>query len=394
MTRKHVMSLALVLSGAVAIASPSDAQPVAPKLPASATLQKPLGFRLAAGLGDAFVFPTRNYLPPATSVRLVSATGPLWTAGTYCQAEYGGRTGFVRCDDATALNLAPAPATTSGSSSGSSSASSSGSTVSCTNPLRWSRTDPVKGLKLCSDVDSCRSFCHCACAFDPKSNWTKNEKTDRTTRCSPLGVTGQGVLAPHSPDLKPLPSFSTIRVSADARATQPVIDGLKKLDASAATASWKSKYTVFVKSCYRPAEDDMKDECMYMLKADHILEKYKKTPPANPVERESLAWAESAQNVQNLGLAWPGANPHSGGVGCDIQMLDAKSNEALFEWRVEANKATANVHEASRALDEAVTKAGGKRLTYETWHYEWGGMSDSRCAYPDCDKFWPPKGSP
>mgnify|MGYP000964109437 CR=1 FL=1 len=129
------------------------------------------------------------------------------------------------------------------------------------------------------------------------------------------------------------------------------------------------------------------------LKAAHSIKKYSETPPVTEKQKENLAWATKAQDVRNLGRAWPGANPHSAGVGCDIQMLDTHGT-ALFEWKVTPEQATAKVREASRALDQAVTQAGGKRLTYETWHYEWGGMSQSRCTYPDCDAFWPPKGAP
>jgi D-alanyl-D-alanine dipeptidase len=190
-----------------------------------------------------------------------------------------------------------------------------------------------------------------------------------------------------------MPAFSAIKVGPDTRATQGVIDGLTKLDAIAAAAPWKGKYTVFVKSCYRPVEPEMREDCEYILKAAHSLKTYAETPPVTDQQRKNLAWAQKAQDVRNLGRAWPGANPHSAGVGCDIQMLDTRG-KALFEWKVTPEQATPKVQEASRALDQAVTQAGGKRLTYETWHYEWGGMSPSRCTYPACDAFWPPKGSP
>ncbi|NOU31355.1 MAG: hypothetical protein HOO96_25945 [Polyangiaceae bacterium] len=381
MKRTHVVSLGLTLVCGVALA---HAQPAAVKLPADATLVKPLGFRTAPGLGDTFVVSTRNYLPAATRVRLLSANGPMWAPNTYCQAEYAGKTGWIRCDDASALSVQAAgpqnqpvpnggPATAAGQ---------------CSN---WSRQDAVKGLKFCTDVDSCRAFCQCDCSFNP-SGWTSDDKTDTTTTCRPM-PSGPGLIPSNSPELKPVPSFSTIRVGSGARATQPVIDGLARLDAVAAAAPWKSKYKVFVKSCYRPNEDDLQEDCSYVLKAAHVIKKYATTPPANAAERKSLAWAQRAQDPRNLGRALPGANPHSAGVACDIQMLDERG-KALFDWQVSASEDTPAVHEASRALDEAVTKAGGKRLTYETWHYEWGGMAPSRCAFPACDAFWPPKGSP
>lgn len=388
MKRSHLFSLGLALVGAVAVVSPSDAQPAGPKLPLDATLVKPLGFRTTPGLGGGFVFGNLNYLQPPTKVRLLSATGAMWAPNTFCQAESGGKTGYLRCDDASAFALsAPssAPAPTSAPPSG---VSEGGR---CMN---WSQKDPAKGLKYCTDVDSCRSFCQCACDFDASRGWTKNDETDRTTRCAPMNVSGPGLLAPGSPELKPLPSFTTLRVERTSRATQSVIDGLTRLDAIAAAAPWKSKYKVLVKSCYRPNDEDMQIDCSYTLKAAHVIKKYQGRPPANESERDSLAWAQKAQDVRKLGRAFPGANPHSGGVACDIQMLDASTNKALFDWQVGRGEATEAVRAASRALDEAVTKSGGKRLTYETWHFEWGGMSQSRCTFPDCDKYWPPTGSP
>ncbi len=383
MKRTCLVSLGLVLVGGVALVSPSEAQPGAVKLPADATLVKPLGFRTAPGLGDAFVVPGRNYLPAATRVRLLSANGPMWAPNTYCQAEYADKTGWIRCDDASALSIQAASAQAQPAPNGPTPTGGQ-----CTN---WLRQDTVKGLKFCTDVDSCRAFCQCDCSFNP-SGWTSSDRTDTTTSCRAM-PSGPGLLPKTSPELKRIPSFSTIRVDSDARATQPVIDGLARLDAAAAAAPWKSKYKVFVKSCYRPNEDDLREDCSYVLKAAHIIKKYATTPPANADERKSLAWAQRAQDPRNLGRALPGANPHSAGVACDIQMLDTRGN-ALFDWQVSASEATPTVREASRALDEAVTKAGGKRLTYETWHYEWGGMAQSRCTFPDCDNFWPPKGSP
>jgi D-alanyl-D-alanine dipeptidase len=372
MKRTHVVSLGLTLVCGVALA---QAQPAAVKLPADATLVKPLGFRTAPGLGDSFVVSTRNYLPAATRVRLLSANGPMWAPNTYCQAEYAGKTGWIRCDDASALSVQAAgpqnqpvpnggPATAAGQ---------------CSN---WSRQDAVKGLKFCTDVDSCRAFCQCDCTFNP-SGWTSDDKTDTTTTCRAMPA-GPGLIPSSSSELKPVPSFSTIRVGSGARATQSVIDGLTRLDAAAAAAPWKSKYKVFVKSCYRQNDDDLQEDCSYVLKAAHILKKYATTPPANAAERKSLAWAQRAQDPRNLGRALPGANPHSAGVACDIQMLDERG-KALFDWQVSASQDTPAVREASRALDEAVTKSGGKRLTYETWHYEWGGMASSRCTFPACD---------
>lgn len=383
MKRTRIVSVGLVLSALVAVAAPSpcDAQPTTLTLPADVTVAKPLP------LVSSFGVPTM--LAPGARVRLLSAKGPLFAKGTACSAESGGRTGVVKCDDATFFTIPqPAPSAPSGAPAG----GSSGASIAGAKCGGTARVDAVKGLKFCTDVDSCRTFCQCACTFD-KRGWKPEGVTDESTKCGPVNMSGPGILPPSSAELKPMPAFSAIKVGPDTRATQGVIDGLTKLDAIAAAAPWKGKYTVFVKSCYRPVEPEMREDCEYILKAAHSLKTYAETPPVTDQQRKNLAWAQKAQDVRNLGRAWPGANPHSAGVGCDIQMLDTRG-KALFEWKVTPEQATPKVREASRALDQAVTQAGGKRLTYETWHYEWGGMSPSRCTYPACDAFWPPKGSP
>jgi hypothetical protein len=333
-------------------------------------LLKPLGFRAGPGLSAPHVIPTLNYLQPPTRVRVVGATGPLWTPNVFCQVEYGGRSGYLRCDDANAYRIVTSTSAASASDGG-----------AC---MANARTIPDVGLKLCTDPASCKAFCNCACTFDPRA-WQDAD-------CQGAPQTGAGMIGPDSSDLKPLPQFSNVAGLRGVKATQAVIDGLTALDTYAGTASWRTEFRVQVNNCYRPHINDTERECGYIMKAQHILNKYASVAPANAKEREQLRWAQNeGQDPVRLGLSYPGATPHSAGNACDIVMIDLATKAPAFTCAAED---TARAKLASRALDEAITAAGGRRLNYEAWHYEWGGTTKSRCAYPDCDKFWPPTCKP
>lgn len=89
----------------------ATAQGPAPTFPFEAELAKPLGFRTKPGLDAPHVLPhPNNYLQPPTRLKVLSATGTLFAANTFCNVEYQGKQGFIRCDDAAALKIqAPAP---------------------------------------------------------------------------------------------------------------------------------------------------------------------------------------------------------------------------------------------------------------------------------------------
>ena len=379
--RARIFALSAVALGAAALlpSSPSSAQPT-PSFPFEATLTRGLGFRTHPSLDAPFVFAQRNYLQPSSKLKMLRATGPLWHEGTFCEAEHAGKTGFIRCDDASAMHVgAPPPAAPHPASE---------SAAKCSEKTQ--KTYPDIGLKLCTDPTSCKAFCTCACQFDPHKWGDGKVKNDGSTTCPGVLESGPGMIAHGSTDLKPV-ALKNIRVAGGVRATQQVLDGLAKLDAYVGSAAWKDTYTVQINSCYRPHMEDTEVECGYILKAQHLQKKYEATPPATPKEREQLAWAARAADPMKLGLSYPGATPHSGGNACDIQMIDKKTGHALFDHTASNDE---RVRKASRALDEAVTTAGGRRLNYEAWHYEWGGRTSGYCTFPDCDRHWPPKGSP
>lgn len=250
-------------------------------------------------------------------------------------------------------------------------------------------TVPPSG-KFCTDVEACKKFCTCACDFDP-SKWKPNVKNDGSTTCPRAPVSGPGMLASDSPDLLPLPPFDFITARSSERATRTVIEGLQRLDARLAASPNRRKYnyTVRVVSCYRPHLEDTEPECGFVLKAMRVIEKYP----------EKRAEWEPKLNPQNLGLAWPGATPHSAGTACDLVLVDAQGRDS-FDWRAGvrgAPRSSIDQRVASKMLDEEVTDStvGALRLNYEAWHFEWGGPTGGRCKDPECaTRHYPACGKP
>ena len=371
MSQKRIASVVLVLTAAAAVSSQSSAQPTsAPKLPVEATLVKPLGFRTAPGLGDGFVIPNRNYLQPPTRIKLVSANGPMWAPNTYCQAEFEGKKGWVRCDDASAMSVAAqAPTTVSQPPS--------------TTPGPARGEIAYKGrygygvtcfTKYATALSECLDYCKQAC--DPLPANPTAEGAWKGWDCRKLQSSADGILPSSSPNLKNVRRELSdvkdlqIEVGASVRATADVVAGLRRLDAwvkASASADERAKYRVRVNNCWRDNADDSSKECGFVLRSI---------------------------DPQTKGLAWPGANPHSAGNACDIVVENVRTGNAMFGFKVTPEQATPEVRAASRYLDKAVTAAGGRRLGYETWHYEWGGPAgNGRCTFPDCDSYWPPKGT-
>lgn len=246
----------------------------------------------------------------------------------------------------------------------------------------------AKPGKFCESVEDCFKFCPCACTFD-STKWKKNVSHDGSTVCDGAPKTGPGMIDPDSKELKDLPAFD--HLSGSGKATQPVIDGLKRLDEWLRNSKDRSshRYTVKIKNCYRSHIHDTESECGYVLKAMHMLARVKE-------EEKRAYWLEKA-NPQNLGLAWPGNSPHSAGDACDLVLADSAGQDC-FDHKAGGDSPTCSIDQklASKMLDEAVTAAGGRRLNYEAWHYEWGDSTrPSRCTHPTCaDKHWPPKGRP
>lgn len=264
--------------------------------------------------------------------------------------------------------------------------------ASCTDGIK-----PDKPGQFCSSVEDCRKYCSCACTFDP-DNWpapVKGVSDDGSTTCdeAAMPAAGIGKLAPDAPELIAVPKLPYISVRPGAQAIQPAIDGLRRLSDHLQDSKNRKKYrfTVRLGSCYRAHRVDSVPECGYVLKAKFMLGKKK-------LDAEARKYWTEKSNPLNLGLAWPGITPHSGGYACDLIMVDANGDEC-FDWRAGvAGTPTCSIDQrlASSMMDEEVTNAdvGGVRLRYEAWHYEWGPDA-SGCRAPDCaKKHWPPTGKP
>jgi hypothetical protein len=257
-------------------------------------------------------------------------------------------------------------------------------------------TDNIKSSPgvFCENVKDCRKFCDCACDID-YTKWDPKVKDDGSTQCPRAPRTGPGMVAPDSSELGLLADqhFVYIKHRAKERAGPAALEGLKRLDLWLAGAPDREKYgyKVRVVSCYREQLEDTQPECGFVLKSLHMLGKVK-------TDTDKAYW-EKMSDPNNLGLAWPGRTPHSGGYACDLILVDKKGQDS-FDARAGVDGAPVSsikARLASKMLDEAVTNAtvGGNRLTFEAWHYEWGSAMGSRCKDPDCSqKYWPVKGTP
>jgi hypothetical protein len=245
--------------------------------------------------------------------------------------------------------------------------------------------------KFCENVADCRAFCSCACTFD-STRW-RPVRFDGSTTCPDMPRTGPGMLSRE--ETIALGQFRHLN-HRNERATQATSDALTRLDEWLENSAERRRLNARVRigSCWRSAYEDSVDECGYVLKAQHMLRK----PDLTDAQRAT--W-EFKSNPQNLGLAWPGNTPHSGGFACDLVLQDAAGRDC-FDSRAGVEDRDNPVpscaiaaRDASRLLDEAVTAAGGRRLNYEAWHYEWTDNTSSRCQHPDCaDNHWPISGRP
>lgn len=241
---------------------------------------------------------------------------------------------------------------------------------------------------FCDSVDECVRYCSCACTFDPKK-WTA-DKRDQSTTCT-LPRSGPGMVPPDSADLVPVSStLPYVAVPRGLRATADARDGLIALSAALSASAKRAErnYSVRVGSCYRRHETDSEPECGYVLKGNYMIGK-------STTDAKREYWREKA-NPMNLGLAWPGRTPHSGGYACDVILVDANGRDC-FDWRAGAGDpptCAIAAREASSLLDEEMAGTGALRLSYEAWHYEWGPNAKG-CRHPDCAaKYWPLTGKP
>lgn len=243
--------------------------------------------------------------------------------------------------------------------------------------------------RFCDSPPSCRTFCEKACDLNV-SAWK--------TTCSRIPQHGKGMIPDDSKSLMHVPKMKHVSVSGGVRATQDVIDGLKRLDEYLDDAPTRKAlgYKVHVNNCYRSAAFDTERECDFVLKGWHIKDKWANRTPVTDHDKQEKANGDRWVNPNNVGLAWPGASYHSAGNACDIVLVDAAGAEATACSAHDKSIASKilPVQRASKLLDEALTndRVGARRLNFEMWHYEWNGGTSCRCKAPECaEKHWPPR---
>lgn len=221
------------------------------------------------------------------------------------------------------------------------------------------------------NMEEATAFCQKACDVNPATGGAN---------CPRVPFAAEGFLQENDPSLHSIPKIPYVFAAPHVKATKEVIDGLERLSGyivamkvqDAALPKDKQQIPDFagvrVNNCWRDARYDTQKECYFVMKG---------------------------QNPQNLGLAYPGATPHSGGKACDITLVDKNGKEATA-CSAESEKslgAALPFKTASDLLDRILTNptVGAKRLNYEAWHYEWGGPDNARCVYPHCmQDHWPP----
>ncbi len=363
----------------------ASARAASPTFPTDVTLNEVLGFRTRTGLSAPFVFPRNNYLGKGAKLQLLDSHPAFGTAGAFCKAKAAGKVGYIRCDKPSAFTFAngdgdgdsAAPAQGGGDSASSAPANDAPAEAAPAAPPPR-KAGKVSLGQYCSSVDTCKNFCQKYCKLNLNA-W-------KSTCNLPKGMAGS--IPKGSSELKKIPSMRFIKADGGVQATDTIIDGLKRADAYIGSySSWPSGATLQVHNCYRSDELDSTNECDYILKGWHIKDKWSGKTPATKKDKDELATGNRLINPPTyLGLTWPGATPHSAGIGCDIVVRVGNKD-------VTSCKSTPAMQQYSKALVDVLTNAqvGGVRLNYENWHFEWGGaLTGCRCKGADCnDHHWP-----
>jgi signal transduction histidine kinase len=267
---------------------------------------------------------------------------------------------------------------------------------------------PDSRTQFCGSVAGCEKYCCCAFAFDP-AKWAGEYDWATTNVSAPVDI--PGTQRPDSKELVDLgKTLHDIKVLVGYKgkiATQGAAAGLQRLDAVLldlrdASAYKNQPFTVAVGSCYRraignsikplsPAGPDGNAEavCGHLFLKMFFEDMPKRTEKQDHVLKALTNGAPSA-----FMMAWPGYTPHAEGVACDLILRDEKGQDCFNAVAGVAGspKCAIDQQTAVALLTHAVADAGGSRLDFEAWHFEWGGRSGKgscRCAGAGCDSIWP-----
>ena len=376
--RTAALALAALFAAAAAKAAPS--------LPADVTLNEVLGFRATASLKGAAAIKGHEYLAKGSKLKLLSASPAFGSEGSFCKAQAQGHTGYIRCDKPGAFHFAQAQAQVQQSAPSEEGGAEQQSPAQQA-PVQQSK--PGKKVTIgsfCNSEESCKTFCKAHCKLD-LAKWGNGV----SSTCNFPGGLG-GSIPPNSPLLKSLPSMKNVKGVSGLKVTADVLAGLQRLDhAIASSSGWPAGHVAYAKNCYRSDALDSTNECDFILKGWHVKEKFAAKPPATAADKAQLANAAHWINPPKyLGLTWPGATPHSAGLGCDI-VVKAPSGKEVTACRGSKNDTA--MQAMSKALVDVMTgpEVGAVRLNYEMWHFEWNSaITGCRCKGDDCnDNHWP-----
>jgi hypothetical protein len=267
------------------------------------------------------------------------------------------------------------------------------------------RCGAASKTRLCRGVAECEKYCCCAFDFDV-SKWTGVYDWKTTNVLAPTDI--DGALRPDSPELVDLgQELQGMEVLVDYRgkiATKTVAAGLRRLDAVLAALPERrtAPFTVDVNNCYRRAIGN-EIEPLSPLGPDanaeavcgelFVMMRLEDKPARGANEQTLLDGLHSTQDSAFL-MAWPGWTPHAAGDACDLIVRDAKGAPCFgaSAGAADSPKCSIDQRHAVDMLDEAAGQAGGWRLDYEAWHFEWGGKTgpgSCRCRGEGCGGIWP-----
>jgi len=259
--------------------------------------------------------------------------------------------------------------------------------------------------KFCSDVASCERFCCSAFGFDA-TKWTGVYDWKTTNVLAPLDI--PGTIQPDSADLvdlgRELRDMRVLTNYSGKTATKAVADGLRRLDAilDGVRGNEPKTFTVDVSNCYRRAiGNEIKPLSSIGPDANaeavcgelFVMMRLEDKPARGAGEQKLLDDLHSTQDGA-FQMSWPGWTPHAAGDACDLIVRDEKSQPCFGSTAGTPDSPTCAIEQrhAVDLISDAVTSAGGARLDYEAWHFEWGGATGSgscRCTGDGCKSIWP-----
>lgn len=261
--------------------------------------------------------------------------------------------------------------------------------------------------QFCGGVESCEKYCCCAMSFDI-TKWSGVYDDKVRNFGAPEDI--PGTLRPDSPDLvrldRELTSPQVLTGYSGKIGTRAAAQGLQRLDAilarvrAAPPKPEMAGFTVEVKNCYRRAigneivsalEPDAKNGNAEAVCGELFLMMHYEDMPNKTKKQNDLLAAIQTYKDKAFLMAWPGYTPHAAGVACDLVVKDAAGHDC-FDATAGHDKSPVcaiDARDAVNLLNRAVAESGGSRLTYEAWHFEWGGPTGSRCTGADCDSIWP-----